>query len=346
MTIHRGRGAVENPTGRFQANSILREPGEEPALSTEFFTDHTRSILARNDSPDIPFNLSVNPYRGCEHGCTYCYARPSHEFLGFSAGLDFESRILIKEEAAELLRAELMKKSYRPEVINLSGVTDCYQPIEREKRITRACIEVLREFKNPFSIITKNNLVTRDIDLIAPMAEVGAAAVFISITTLSDDLAAKLEPRASRPGARLAAIERLSAAGIPVGVIVAPVIPGLTDHEMPGILKAAAAAGACRAAFTPLRLPFGVADLFTRWLEEHYPLKKEKVLSQIREVRGGKLNDPNFTSRMKGEGDGAALLGQLFRLHCAKFGLNREGRRFELTTGHFARPGEQLRLLF
>ncbi|RZA09223.1 MAG: PA0069 family radical SAM protein [Proteobacteria bacterium] len=346
MTIHRGRGAGENPTGRFQTNSTFREPGEEPALTTEFFTDHTRSILTRNDSPDIPFNVSVNPYRGCEHGCTYCYARPTHEFLGFSAGLDFESRILIKEEASGLLRAELMKKSYRPEAINLSGVTDCYQPIEREKRITRSCLEVLCEFKNPFSIITKNHLVTRDIDLIAPMADLGAAAVFVSITTLRDDLAAKLEPRASRPGARLAAIERLSAAGIPVGVIVAPVIPGLTDHEMPGILKAAAAAGALRAAFTPLRLPHGVAELFTRWLEEHYPLQKEKVLSQIREVRGGKLNDPNFLSRMRGEGDSAALLGQLFKLQCAKFGLNREGRRFELNTGHFARPREQLRLNF
>ena len=343
MSIHRGRGSGENPAGRFEKSSVERDPGEEVAPTTEFLRDNARSILSSNDSPDIPFRLSVNPYRGCEHGCVYCYARPTHEYLDLSAGLDFESKIFVKEGAARLLRAELMKKSYVPEVINLSGVTDCYQPGEREKRVTRACLEVLAEFKNPFTIITKNRLVTRDIDILAPMAELSAAAVFVSVTSLQDSLAARLEPRASRPAARLEAIRTLAAAGIPVGVMVAPVIPGLTDHEMPSILKAAAEAGARHAGFTVLRLPYGVKDLFGTWLGDHFPDKKERVLSQVREVRDGKLNDSSFANRMRGSGENADLLRQLFSVHCRKYGLNRE--KLSLNAGHFSRPGEQLSLL-
>jgi DNA repair photolyase len=343
MSALQGRGAGENPAGRFQKSATHRDPGEESAPTTEFFRDNARSILASNDSPDIPFRLSVNPYRGCEHGCVYCYARPTHEYLDLSPGLDFESRIFVKEDAPRLLRAELAKKSYAPEVINISGVTDCYQPVEREKRLTRGCLEVLAEFKNPFTIITKNRLVTRDIDVIAPMAKLNAAAVFVSVTSLDDELAGKLEPRASRPRARLEAIRTLADAGIPVGVLAAPVIPGLTDHELPSILKAAAGAGAKHAAFTVLRLPFGVRDLFATWLGDHYPEKKERVLAQVREVRDGKLNDANFGSRMRGSGESADLLQQLFQVHCRKYGLNRE--ELTLAAGHFARPGEQLSFL-
>lgn len=343
MSALKGRGAADNPAGRFQTQITERDPGEESSPKTVFLRDQAKSILASNDSPDIPFRLSVNPYRGCEHGCSYCYARPTHEYLDLSAGLDFESKILVKEDAPRLLRQELMKKSYLPEVVNLSGVTDCYQPVEREKRLTRACLEVLSEFKNPFTIVTKNRLVTRDIDVIAPMARIDAAAVYISVTSLDDSLAAVLEPRASRPRGRLEAIAALAEAGIPTGVLVAPVIPALTDHELPSILEAAAKAGARHAAFVPLRLPFGVQDLFAAWLENHFPDKKERVLGRIRDIRGGKLNDPNFKSRMQGEGESADLLRQMFHVHCRKFGLNREELR--LNAGHFARPGEQLSFL-
>lgn len=264
--------------------------------------------------------------------------------MDLSAGLDFESRILVKEDAPRLLRDALMKKAYVPERINLSGVTDCYQPVERERRITRQCLEVLRDFKNPFVIITKNRLVTRDIDLIGEMASINAAAVFVSVTSLDEKLARVLEPRASAPLARLEAIRALAEAGIPTGVMVAPVIPALTDHEMPNILKAAADAGACHAGFTALRLPFGVRDIFSRWLQDHFPERKERVLAQIREIRGGALNDSTFQNRMRGTGDSADLLRQVFALHTKKLGLNR--RPLELELGHFCRPGEQLGLAF
>lgn len=342
MTIFHGRGASANPTGRFQKETTTLDPGEESAAGTEFLADHSRSILAENDSPDIPFRFSVNPYRGCEHGCIYCYARPTHEYLGLSAGLDFESKIFVKEEAPALLRKALLRPGYLPETVNISGVTDCYQPIEREKQLTRGCLEVLGQFGNPFTVITKNRLVTRDIDLIAPMAARNAAAVFVSVTSLDANLAARLEPRASRPEARLAAIRALSEAGIPTGVMVAPVVPALTDSEMPQILEAAYEAGARYAGFTLLRLPLGVEALFSAWLEDHYPDRKERVLSRIRDLRGGALNSTQFHARMKGEGPFAALLSQLFRNTCSRLGMNR--RKLELTAGHFRRPGEQLAL--
>src|SRR5215510_472313 len=261
----RGRGAASNPANRFEKMSYQRldwdEP-EDPSIQTTFLRDETRSIINYNDSPDVGFNASINPYRGCEHGCIYCFARPNHEYLGFSAGLDFETKILVKEDAPELLRRELASRSWKPQVIAISGVTDAFQPIERRLKITRRCLEVLAECLNPVVIITKNELVTRDIDLLQQLARVDGALVFVSVTSLRGELARELEPRASQPARRLAAIEALAVAGVPVGALVAPVIPGLTDHEMPSIIAAAAKAGAVAASYVPLRLPYGVAPLF------------------------------------------------------------------------------------
>lgn len=343
----RGRGAVSNPAGRFEQAQVapeLEETWEEeiPGPKTTFFRDHSKSILTRNTSPDIPFSVSINPYRGCEHGCIYCYARPTHEYLGLSAGIDFETKIFVKENAPELLRKELMKPGYEVDSITISGITDCYQPAERRFQVTRRCLEVLAEFRNPFAIISKNHLVTRDIDIIAPMAQQNAAMVFVTITSLDADLCASMEPRTSRPEARLKAIRQLSEAGIPVGVMVAPVVPGLTDHEMPKILEAAAQAGAKMAGFVPLRLPHGVKDLFSEWLAAHYPDRKNKVLARIKEIRGGKLNDANFGSRMEGEGEFAEMLRMMFRNYTKKFGLNQ--REFHLNRSLFQKPGEQMGL--
>lgn len=338
----KGRGAADNPPPRFEKLHVeLDEP--EGSRKTEVFVDHTRSIIAKNDSPDIPFALSVNPYRGCEHGCAYCYARPTHEYLGLSAGVDFETRIFAKMEAATLLREALLKLSYKPQEITMSGVTDPYQPVERQLKITRHCLEVLAEFGNPFSIITKNHLITRDIDLLSEMARKSAAAAFISITTLQDELAEKLEPRASRPGFRLAAVRALAEAGIPVGVMMAPMIPGLTDHEIPALLAEARDAGAKFAGFVPLRLPGAVAQVFEDWLERNFPERKEKVLGRVRGMRGGKLNDPRFGDRMKGEGQYVEQIRAMFKLQARKLGLNQ--KKLELSVAAFQRPGEQLSLL-
>lgn len=350
----RGRGAVANPTGRFERLTFEADPrdpaddGEEFTAvqpRTAFYRDSSKSIVTENDSPDIGFRFSVNPYRGCEHGCAYCYARPTHEYLGHSAGMDFETKIYVKERAPELLREKLMSRSWEPEAIFFSGITDCYQPVERKLKLTRRCLEVLAEFKNPGGVITKNALVTRDLDVFRRMHEYRGVFVFLSVTSLDDELAAVLEPRTSRPRARLEAIRRLAEAGIPVGVNVAPVIPGLTDHELPAILKAAAEAGATMAGFTPLRLPLTVAPLFEEWLNVHRPLRAKKVLDLIRMVRGGKLNDANFGSRMRGEGPIADQMRQLFHVHARRLGLNR--RDLELSADRFTRPsraGDQLEL--
>jgi len=344
--IH-GRGASTNPSNRFEALSIEpdpdEQPGEEgPGLTTKFYRDSTRSIIARNNSPDVGFETSINPYRGCEHGCIYCYARPTHEYLGFSAGLDFESRIMVKEDAPDLLASELASPRWCPQTLVMSGVTDPYQPVERRLRITRRCLEVLLRFRNPVGIITKNQLVIRDIDLLGALAAHNAAAVNISITSLEPKLQRILEPRTSAPRARLEAIRQLRAAGVPVGVMTAPVIPGLTDHEVPGILAAAAEAGAQFAGYTVVRLPFAVAPLFERWLEEHFPDRKEKVLGRIRHLRGGeKLNDPRFKWRIKGEGIFAEQIRDLFTAGCKRAGI---GERPELSTAAFRRPNEQLTL--
>ena len=345
--IH-GRGAAENPSNRFQPTAYERdaewnEP-DDPAPKTRFYRDASASIITYNTSPDVGFEASINPYRGCEHGCVYCYARPYHEYLGFSAGLDFETKIVVKENAPELLRRELSSRKWKPQVLAMSGVTDCYQPIERRLQITRQCLQVLVEFRNPVAIVTKNLLVTRDIDLLASLALYQAAAVFLSITTLDANLARIMEPRTAQPAARLRAIRELTSAGIPVGVLVAPVIPGLTDHELPAILKAAAEAGAQFAGMTPVRLPYGVSDLFQQWLERHLPDRKEKVLAQIRAIRDGKLNDADFGSRMRGKGILARQIAKLFAVGCRRAGIPEHGP--QLSIAAFRRPaGAQLELL-
>lgn len=346
-TSPRGRGTGTNPPNRFESLHLERDPDwnpeEDPAPRTQFFRDRSETIISYNDSPDIPFRASINPYRGCEHGCAYCYARPTHEYLGFSAGLDFETRIMVKENAPELLRTELASRKWKPQELAMSGVTDCYQPIERKLELTRRCLAVLAEFRNPVSIITKNALVTRDLDYLKELAKHRAAHVNISITTLDSDLARKLEPRAASPRGRLAAMETLAKAGVPVGVLVAPAIPAINDYQIPSVLEAAKKAGASWAYTEVLRLPLTVAPIFQEWLERHFPDRKDKVLSRIRAIRGGKLNDPRFGSRMRGEGVFAHQISQMFHVACRKVGLPEDGP--ELSTAAFRRsPGEQLRL--
>jgi DNA repair photolyase len=316
---------------------------EQPLLRTQFLQDGTQSIITRNDSPDVPFTYSFNPYRGCEHGCAYCFARPTHEYLGFSAGLDFESKIVVKVRAPELLRKELSSPKWKPETLALSGVTDCYQPIERKLELTRRCVAVLAEFRNPVSVITKNHLVARDLDLYRDLAAHNAVRINISITTLNAALAKKLEPRASPPLQRLRAVEQLSEAGIPVCVLMAPCIPGLNDHEMLNIFTAAANAGARDATYTPLRLPGAVAGIFSEWLQTHYPDKKEKILNRVREMRGGKLNDPRFGNRMQGAGFYAEQMAAMFQVAWKAAGFASQPK-VELSAASFRAPGEQLRL--
>lgn len=342
----RGRGSSFNPKNRFESIERVPEPpadnDEVSSPDTQFLRDSSKTIIATNDSPDVGFDASINPYRGCEHGCIYCYARPTHEYLGFSAGLDFETKIMVKEDAPELLRKQLSSPKWKPQVLAMSGVTDCYQPVEKKRQLTRRCLEVSLEFRNPVMIVTKNYLVTRDMDVLAELARYQCAAVTVSLTTLDAKLSALMEPRTSRPARRLAAISALSEAGIPVGYLQAPMIPGLTDSEAPAIAQAAAGAGASFAGYTPLRLPYAVKSLFEAWLEQHYPDKKKKVLNRIRAIRGGKLNDPNFKSRMTGEGIFAEQMAELFRLACKKAGIHE--RWPELSTQHFHRPPDQLAL--
>ncbi|PYV93343.1 MAG: radical SAM protein [Acidobacteria bacterium] len=342
------RGAASNPPNRFETVWYVseNEPAQEddPAPGTHFLRDSSRSLITYNDSPDVGFNASINPYRGCEHGCIYCYARPTHEYLGFSAGLDFETKILVKEDAPALLRQELASPRWKPQVVAISGVTDPYQPVERRLKLTRQCLEILVEFRNPVVIVTKNHLVTRDADLLEELAGLEAAAVFLSVTTLDGRLSQVMEPRASHPARRLAAIEKLARAKVPVGVLVAPVIPGFTDHEVPSIIAACAEAGARYAGYVLLRLPYAVSPLFEEWLTRHFPERKEKVLRRIRSMRGGKLYDPHFFSRMKGEGVFAKQIASLFSLACQRGGL--KGRTPKLSISSFRRPTDRQRLLF
>jgi DNA repair photolyase len=346
-TPQRGRGSSANPPNRFKPLSYRRDPDwvdpEDPALETQFFKDTSRSIITYNASPDVGFDASINPYRGCEHGCIYCYARPTHEYLGFSAGLDFESRILVKADAPELLRRELSAPRWKPQVLAISGVTDAYQPIERRLQLTRRCLQVLSQFRNPVVIITKNHLVTRDADLLAELAQHDAARVFLSITSLDGGVARAMEPRASHPWRRLAAIEALSQAGVPTGVLVAPVIPGLTDHELPSIIAAAAQAGARSAGYVTVRLPHGLGTLFEDWLAQHFPDRKDKVLHRIRAIRDGKLNDPRFSSRMRGEGIFAEQIEALFTVACRKAGIDGRGPALSAAAFHIP-PDAQLSL--
>lgn len=347
MESIRGRGSSDNPENRFEQVYLDYDPdeetGEKPAPDTELMTDHTKDIISTNKSPDIPFNKSINPYRGCEHGCIYCYARPTHEFLGMSAGLDFESKIVVKYNAASLLRDKLAKKSWKPETLVMSGVTDPYQPIEKELEITRGCIKVLAECRHPLAIITKNYLVTRDIDLLSELAEFNTVRVVVSVTTLDRELARIMEPRTSQPERRLDAIRQLTGAGIPVSVNVAPIIPGLTDHECVSILEEAKKAGADQAGYTLLRLPYGVKDLFLTWLEQHYPDRKRKVVNRMLDIRNGKLNRSEFGERFRGEGHYADQIHKLFKQTTKRLGLN--SGFSQLSTEHFRRPlGNQLKL--
>lgn len=323
----RGRGAQENPRNPFEALHV--EVDEDSWVDVEarpqrtvFLNDDSQGILTPNEVDDLSFDYGLNPYRGCEHGCAYCYARRYHEYLGFSSGLDFESKIVVKSRAPELLESALAKPSYKPGKIALSGVTDCYQPVERKLELTRRCLEVLARFRNPVAVITKNALVERDVDHLAELARHGAVAVYLSITTLDPDLSRILEPRASSPRARLRAIETLRNAGVPAGVSAAPMIPGLNDSELPAILEACAAHGALFAGYSIVRLPGTVAEVFGSWLERHRPLAKEKILGRIRAAHEGKLNDLDPGTRMRGTGAAAGQTKALFTTCCRKHQLS------------------------
>jgi DNA repair photolyase len=337
----KGRGSHLRPPNRFEKIHLellpeaLEQDEEYRALlanpKTEYLTDRSRSIISENDSPDIPFRYSINPYRGCLHGCPYCYARPTHEYLGFNAGLDFETRILVKEDAVALFRAFLNRPSWRPEPIALSGVTDPYQPIERHFRLTRGCLEVAVEARQPMSLITKNALILRDLDLLRDLAADNLTHVNISITTLDPALARSMEPRTSTPAARLRAVEALAAAGVPVRILVAPVIPGLNDTEIPAILEAVKKAGATAAYYQLVRLPLTVAPVFREWLEREQPGRVERIEGRIRATHHGQVNDPSFGERLSGSGEVARQIGQLFKLFARRLGLDGELPPYDCT---------------
>ena len=325
----KGRGSVSNPSGRYERFQVVPDvehqsafDEEPPPLETIVGTDSARTVITENDSPDVPFDRSINPYRGCEHGCIYCFARPTHAYLGLSPGLDFERRIFAKPMAAARLREELAKLSYRCEAIAIGANTDPYQPVERRLGVTREILEVLSEHRHPVSIVTKSDLVLRDLDLIGPMAASGLASVFVSITTLDLELARRLEPRAPSPLRRLRTLETLAEAGVPVGVLASPMIPGLNDAELERILEAAHEAGARSAGYILIRLPLELADLFREWLEANYPQKQQHVLNLIRGARGGKLYDARFGARMRGEGPYAELLLKRFQVATRRLGMN------------------------
>jgi DNA repair photolyase len=338
----RGRGAASNPANRFEPITI--EHDEEPppgVIPTRYLVDGSKTVIASNNSPDVGFDISINPYRGCEHGCIYCYARPTHEFFGLSSGLDFESVIFAKKDAPQQLRKELRARSFKPQVIALSGVTDPYQPIEKKLEITRGCLEVLAEARCPVGVITKNALVLRDIDILRRLAEHRAVSVALSVTTLDGELARKLEPRASHPLKRIEAIAKLREAGILAGVMTAPIIPAITDHEIPALLEAAAEAGAQFAGYTVIRLPYAIEHLFKEWLENHFPDRAAKVLGRLREMRGGdKLNDPRFGTRMRGEGIWADQIRAMFKMHVRRLGLDGRTESLQLSAAAFRPPAD------
>ncbi len=313
-------------------------------VETVFLGDTSRTVISTNDSPDIPYEASLNPYRGCEHGCAYCYARPFHEYLGFSAGLDFETRILVKERAPELLAREISVPGYKPRPLDLSGVTDPYQPVERRLELTRRCLEVLAGTRHPVLVVTKNAMVTRDVDLLRELARYGAVRVTFSLTTLDAELARRLEPRTSSPRQRLEAVGELRDAGIPVSVLIAPVIPGLTEHEIPGLVAAAARAGAVSASWLPLRLPGAVEGIFISWLEEHAPLRRDRVLARLRSIRHGRLNDPRFGHRFAADGPHGEVMASMFATACRRHGLAREAP--PLSAAAFRPPGGRQLELF
>jgi len=348
-----GRGAQINPTNRFARIEYVDDlshleyvdEADLPMVRTEYFVDASKSVVTENDSPDVFFRYSLNPYRGCSHGCSYCYARPTHEYLDLSAGLDFESKIFVKERAAELFRDWLARDKYQPELVMLSGVTDCYQPAERHFQLTRKCLEVALEARQPMAIITKNALVTRDLDVLKPMAELNLVSVAISITSLDQSLTREMEPRTSSPAARLRAVTELSTAGVPAHVMVAPIIPSLNDSEIPAILKAASEAGADSASYVLLRLPLTVKPVFLDWLQQSIPEQKERIEARIRETRGGALYESSFGTRMTGRGEIADQIRQTFDLFARKYKLDNKHRKLDST--QFRRPipkSGQLRL--
>lgn len=348
----RGRGARSNKTGRFEAEALeafddgWESLAELDAFKTEVIEEAAKSIVSHNDSPDVSFESSINPYRGCEHGCIYCYARPSHCYLGHSAGLDFETKLYAKPNAASLLEREFKKPGYKPETIAIGGNTDPYQPIERERRITRSILEVMARANHPVGIITKSALVARDIDILAPMASKHLARVAVSITTLDRRVARAMEPRAATPPKRLETVKRLADAGIPVTVMVAPIIPGLTDHEIEPILEAAREAGARDAGYVLLRLPLEIKDLFREWLAEEFPNRADRVISLLRSMHGGRDYTPDFGIRQRGRGPYASQIALRFRLAKKRLGLGED--RVALQTDLFVRPGsggQQLSLL-
>lgn len=347
----KGRGAASNTEGRFEATHTEAVddgwfPDEQHAVSrpaTTVTEERSRSIISRNDSPDIPFEQSINPYRGCEHGCVYCYARPSHAYLNLSPGLDFETKLFAKTNAAEQLRQTLARRGYAPSPINLGANTDPYQPIERRYRITRALLEVLLEARHPCTIVTKSAMVERDLDLLEQLARDRLVAVYMSVTSLDNRLSAKLEPRASAPHRRLQAIRALSAAGVPAGVLVSPLIPAVTDADLEAILAEAYAAGARQAGYAIVRLPYEVAALFQEWLALHMPARAAHVMSLIHQMRGGRDNDPRFNVRMKGEGVFAELIARRFRLARQRLGYE-SGKDLALERGLFRPPGPQQEL--
>ena len=322
------------------------EPEEEnaPPIPTSFYRDHSKTILAKNDSPDLGFSYSINPYRGCEHGCIYCYARPSHEYLGFSSGIDFESKIMVKLDAPALLSSTFRKKQWQPQVVLFSGNTDCYQPVERNLQITRACLRIFLLHRNPVAMITKNALITRDMDILKELASLGLVRVMISITSLDPELIRKMEPRTASPRKRLDTIELLASEGIPVGVIIAPLIPGLNDEEMLTIIREASLRGARFAAMTMIRLPGTVKELFSEWLMRELPLRASKILARIKDMRGGTLNDNRWNSRLVGEGETAAMMRKMFDVACRKYHLNEE--RLKLTSSIFVREPSAQPTLF
>ena len=351
----KGRGALSNPAGRFDSRNLEEADDgwyaeEQPgSIATTVEPDRARSIITTNDSPDIPFEYSINPYRGCEHGCIYCYARPSHGYLGLSAGIDFETRLFYKADAGKLLEQELARPGYVCKPITIGANTDPYQPVERDLRVTREILEVLTRTRHPLTIISKSALVLRDLDLLTDLARDNLVSVAISITTLSADTKRSLEPRTASPNARLRALRELSQAGIPVAVMVAPVIPAITDHEMEDILDASRDAGARRAGYIVLRLPYEVNDLFQEWLKQHVPDRAARVMSLIRDMRGGRDNDPRFGSRMRGTGPIAQLLQSRFKVACSRLELNAGGRGIPPNTELFRPPavqGSQLSLGF
>ena len=348
----RGRGARSNASGRFEGqqreafdDGWTAEDAEPRRLETTLQAENAKVIISRNDSPDIGFSASINPYRGCEHGCVYCYARPAHAYMGLSPGLDFESRLFFKPQAAQLLEAELSHPRYRPEIIHIGGNTDPYQPQERKLRITRGVIKVLTRFGHPFSAITKSALILRDLDLLAPAAAAGLTRVAVSITTLDRRLARSMEPRAATPQKRLDTVRQLTQAGVPVVVMFAPCIPGLNDHEMEAVLEQASAAGATGAGYVALRLPHEIKDLFAEWLATDHPDRARRVMSLVRQMRSGKDYDAQWGKRMKGEGPIAELMSQRFRTGKRRYGLDRPLAPLDLTRFRVpAKPGDQMGL--